>query len=98
MTLPWGSDNGICLGPVEQTVEDTWPGSLHMSLPHILPEEGKRGRGERGGGKREDRGSEREDGGRKREDRGSEGNKKKRRNGNDNFICRPTLALFLSHS
>ena len=50
MTLPWGSDNGICLGPVEQTVEDTWPGSLHMSLPHILPEEGKRGRGERGGG------------------------------------------------
>ena len=76
MTLPWGSDNGTCLGLVEQTLEDTWPGSLHMSLPHILPEEGKRGRE---GGR---------EGGREREDGGSEGKKKKRRrNGNDNFIC-----------
>ena len=58
MTLPWGSDNGTCLGPVEQTLEDTWPGSLHMSLPHILPEEGKRGR--EGG---------REDGGREEKER-----------------------------
>ena len=62
MTLPWGSDNGTCLGPVEQTVEDTWPGSLHMSLPHILPEEGKRGRGGEGGreGERERMEGERE--------------------------------------
>lgn len=83
MTLPWGSDNGTCLGPVEQTLEDTWPGSLHMSLPHILPEEGKRGRegGERGW----------------RE--GRKGKKKKRkRNGNGNFIHSPTLALFPGHS
>ena len=56
MTLPWGSDNGTCLGLVEQTLEDTWPGSLHMSLPHILPEEGKRG--EEGGREGEREGME----------------------------------------
>ena len=53
MTLPWGSDNGTCPDPVEQTLEDTWLGFLHMSLPHILPEGGREG-GRKGGKKRKE--------------------------------------------
>ena len=45
MILPWDSDSGTCPGPAEQILGETFPESLHMSLPHILPKGVRRGEG-----------------------------------------------------
>jgi len=49
MILPWDSDSGTCPGPAEQIPGETFPETLHMSLPHSLPRGVRRGKEGKGG-------------------------------------------------